>query len=220
MNTDGSNLIELTNTPGDDFPRQVIWSPNGTQVAISSGQGMNLPIYLLNVKNKTLTNLSDEPEKTAYSGIISWAPDGTQLAYYHNQGRNYSSKELNLFVLDVNQKTVKKLTSKPGEYSELQWSPDSKLIALTSGDYFEEKLYTISVERLKLTQLASQLPSSEIDSFNWSLDGKKVVFITKEKTKKKPDGHNVLYVNNRDGSKLIKLSKSDDLYIHGLIWQP
>jgi Tol biopolymer transport system component len=220
MNTDGSNLIELTNTPGDDFPRQVIWSPDGTQVAISSGQGMNLPIYLLNVKNKTLTNLSDEPEKTAYSGTISWSPDGTQLAYYHNQGTHYSGEELNLFVLDVNQKNVKKLTSKPGEYRELQWSPDSKLIAFTSGDYVQRKLYTISVAQLKLTQLASQLPPSIIDSFNWSLDGKKVVFITEEKTKKEPDGQSALYAINRDGSKLIKLSKSDDLYISGLIWQP
>ncbi|WP_100903814.1 PD40 domain-containing protein [Nostoc flagelliforme] len=67
---------------------QVIWSPDGNQIAISSGKDNNQPIYLLNVKNKTLTNLSDEPQKTAYSGIISWSHDGTQLAYYHNQGRD------------------------------------------------------------------------------------------------------------------------------------
>ncbi|BBD63034.1 putative WD40-like Beta Propeller (plasmid) [Nostoc sp. HK-01] len=220
MNTDGSNLAELSNTPGDDFPSQVIWSPDGIQIAISSGQELNLPIYLLNVKNKTLTNLSDASEKTAYSGIISWSPDGTQVAYYHSQGRDYSGKDLNLFVFDVKQKTIKKLTSKPGEYRELKWSPDSKMIAFTSGDYFQEKLYTISLDKLKLTQLAPQLSPSEIDSFNWSLDGKKIVFIKNEKTKKEPDRQSVLYVSNRDGSKLIKLSKSDDSYISGLIWQP
>ncbi|MBX9252513.1 PD40 domain-containing protein [Desmonostoc muscorum CCALA 125] len=220
MNTDGSNLTELTNTPGDDYSSQVIWSPDGTQIAISSGKGNNQPIYLLNVKNKTLTNLSDEPQKTADSGIISWSPDGTKLAYYHNQGKDYSDKELDIFVLDINQKAVKKLTSKPGEYSGLQWSPDSKLIAFTSGDYSQKKLYTISIDRLKLTQLASELPPSEINSFNWSLDGKKIAFIKTEKTKKKPDGQSILYVSNRDGSKLTKLSKSDDSYISGQTWQP
>ncbi len=112
------------------------------------------------------------------------------------------------------------MTSKPGEYSGLQWSPDSKLIAFTSGDYSQKKLYTISIDRLKLTQLASQLPPSEIDSFNWSLDGKNISFIKTEKTKKKPDGQSVLYVSNRDGSKLTKLSKSDDSYISGQTWQP
>ncbi|MBD2527145.1 PD40 domain-containing protein [Nostoc sp. FACHB-133] len=220
MNTDGSNLTELTNAPGDDYPSQVIWSPDGTQIAISWGKDNNQPIYLLNVKNKTLTNLSDEPQKTAYSGIISWSLDGTKLAYYHNQGTDYSGKELDIFVLDVNQKAVKKLTSKPGEYSGLQWSPDSKLIAFTSGDYSQKKLYTISIDRLKLTQLSSQLPPSEINSFNWSLDGKKISFIKTEKTKKKPDGQSVLYVSNRDGSKLTKLSKSDDSYISAQTWQP
>jgi Tol biopolymer transport system component len=220
MNTDGSNLTELTNTPGDDYPSQVIWSPDGNQIAISSGKDNNQPIYLLNVKNKTLTNLSDESQKTAYSGIISWSHDGTQLAYYHNQGRDYSGEKLDIFVLDVNKKTVKKLTYKPGEYSELQWSPNSKVIAFASGDYSQKKLYTISIERLKLTQLASQLLPSEISSLNWSLDGKKIAFIKTEKTKKKPDGQSILYVSNPDGSKLTKLSKSNDSYIYGQTWQP
>ncbi len=220
MSTDGSNLTELTNAPGDDFPSQLVWSPDGTLIAFSYGKDRNLPIYLLNVKNKTLTNLSNAPQKTAYGSSLSWSPDGTRLAFYHDQGSEQFGAELDIFVLDVAQRTVRKLTCNSGEYSELQWSPDSKLIAFTSGDFLNKKLYMISVDELSLTQLASQLPPSRIDSLTWSLDSQQIVFVKEEKTKEEADGQSILYVVNRDGSNLIKLSNSDDLYIAGVTRQP
>ncbi|MCP6757828.1 MAG: hypothetical protein NHB32_03405 [Fischerella sp. CENA71] len=220
MSTNGSNLTELTKAPGDDFPSELVWSPNGTQIAFSYGKDRNQSIYLLNIKNKTLTNLSNEPRKTAYSGLISWSPDGTQLAYYHDQGSKQFGTELDIFVFNVAQKTVRKLISKPGEYSELQWSLDSKQIAFTSGDFSEKKLYILSIDELKLTELAAQLPPSKIDSLTWSLDGQQLAFIKEGKTNEESDSQSILYVVNRDGSKLIKLSNSDDLFIASQTWQP
>lgn len=114
MSTDGSELTTITSAPGDDYPSELIWSPDGTQIAFSYGKERNLPIYLLNIKNKTLKNLSNASEKQAYSGLLSWSPDGTRLAYYHDQGSQEFGIQLDIFVLDIFQGTVKKLTDKPG----------------------------------------------------------------------------------------------------------
>jgi Tol biopolymer transport system component len=125
-----------------------------------------------------------------------------------------------ILVLDVPQGTVKKLTSKPGEYSELQWSPDSKQIAFTSGNFSDKKLYTIAVDKLKLTELASQLPLSRIESLTWSLDSQQIAFIKEEKTNEQLGEQSIMYVINRDGSKLMKLSNSGDVFLSSPTWQP
>uniref|UniRef100_A0A0C1N4U9 Uncharacterized protein n=4 Tax=Nostocales TaxID=1161 RepID=A0A0C1N4U9_9CYAN len=220
MSTDGSELTTITSAPGDDYPSELIWSPDGTQIAFSYGKERNLPIYLLNIKNKTLKNLSNASEKQAYSGLLSWSPDGTRLAYYHDQGSQEFGIQLDIFVLDIFQGTVKKLTDKPGEYSELQWSPDSKQIAFTSGNFSNKKLYAIAVDELKLTELASQLPPSRIESLTWSLDSQQIAFIKEEKTNEQSGNQSIMYAIARDGSKLRKLSNSGDLFLSSPTWRP
>ncbi|BAY50294.1 putative WD40-like Beta Propeller (plasmid) [Scytonema sp. HK-05] len=219
MNTDGSGLMELSHAPGE-YPSQLIWSPDGRQIAFSYGKYPNQEIYLLNVERKTLTNLTNEPQKQPYDGILSWSPNGTQLAYYHDQGGNRPGTRLDIYLLDVNRGTVKNLTQKPGEYSTLTWSPNGKEIAFANGDFSQRKLYTMNINNSNMTELAPQLPPSRIDGLSWSGDSQQIAFIIEDKSNQKSDSRSILYVVNRDGSKLTKLSKTEDLFTSEPVWQP
>ncbi|MBD2211910.1 PD40 domain-containing protein [Nostoc linckia FACHB-104] len=220
MNTDGSGLIKLSNAP-DEYPAQLSWSPNGKQIAFSAGKYPHQQIYLLDIENKTLKNLTNEPQKEPYDGIFSWSPNGNQLAYYHTTSdNNPPGSQLDIYILDINNGRVRNLTHKSGEYSNLTWSPDGKQIAFADGDFSHKNLYVMDISNSKSMQIASTLPASRIDGLSWSLDSQKIAFIKEEKTNQKPDNQSILYVVNRDGSKLMRLSGSEDLFTSEPIWKP
>ncbi|MBD2681319.1 MULTISPECIES: DPP IV N-terminal domain-containing protein [Nostoc] len=219
MNTDGSGLIKLSNAPSE-YPSQLTWSPDGREFAFSAGKSLHEQIYLVNVKKKTLKSLTNQPQKEPYDGIFSWSPNGTQLAYYHTQGRNRPGTQLDIDLLDINRGTVKKLTHKPGQYSNLTWSPDGKQIAFANGDFSHKNLYVMYIDSLKSTQIAPKLPLSTIDGLSWSSDSQKIAFVREEKTNQKPNNQSILYVVNRDGYKLMKLSNFKDVFTSEPTWKP
>lgn len=157
MNIDGLGLAKLSDTPSpSNFG--ITWSPDSKLFAFSSGKPSHLGIYVVNVEKKTLKNLTNEPQKEAYDGFISWSPNGTQLVYYQNQGRNQHGIQLDINLLDINSGSVRKITQKPGQYSNLTWSPDGKQIAFTNGDFSQNNLYVMYINSLKSIQIAPTLP--------------------------------------------------------------
>lgn len=77
MNADGSNLINLTNSPADDM--QPMWSPDGTRIAFVSNRAGLQEIYVMNEDGSDVRKVS---ASTALSvNLPHWSPDGTQLVY-------------------------------------------------------------------------------------------------------------------------------------------
>ena len=86
MNADGTNQTNLANTPGDD--RSPAWSPDGTQLAFTSGRDFNLhaELYVMNADGTNQTRLTntlrneDDP---------SWQALGAPAAIrYHRANHN------------------------------------------------------------------------------------------------------------------------------------
>jgi len=164
--------------------------------------------------------LTNEPQKEPYDGFISWSPNGTQLVYYQNHGGNHHETQLDINLLDINSGSVRKITQKPGQYSNLTWSPDGKQIAFTNGDYSQNNLYIMYINNLKSIQIAPTLPASEIDNLSWSGDSQKLAFVSRKTKNQTTHYENILYLVNRDGSKLMNLSETKDSFTSNPTWKP
>ncbi|MEG3897732.1 MULTISPECIES: DUF5050 domain-containing protein [unclassified Microcoleus] len=218
MNADGSGMTKLTKSPGEYISGggQLVWSPDRTKIAFLFGAYPKQQIYTINADGTNLKNLTNNPQNEVYNGKLLWSPDSSRIAYYYNKPGDSSGEQQDIYLLDIKRGTAKNLTQKPRNYDELSWSPDGKLIAFVAGDFNNQKLYTINADGNQLNQLATRLKPSGISELAWSTDSQKIAFIFNEI----PGDKSNLYVINRDGSVLTKLTNDRDLNASNPVWQP
>ncbi|HSF75672.1 MAG TPA: DPP IV N-terminal domain-containing protein [Microcoleus sp.] len=218
MNADGSGMTKLTKSSGEYISggSQLVWSPDRTKIAFLFGAYPKQQIYTINADGTNLKNLTDNPQNEVYNVKLFWSPDSSRIAYYYNKPGDSAGEQQDIYLLDINRGTAKNLTQKPGNYDELSWSPDGKFIAFVAGEFNNQKLYTINADGNQLNQLATRLEPSEISELAWSSDSQQIAFIYNETEGEKSN----LYVINRDGSLLTKLTHDQDLNASNPVWQP
>ncbi|MDP9227251.1 MAG: caspase family protein, partial [Actinomycetota bacterium] len=100
----------------DNLDAQPAWSPDGTELAfqrLSNTSGWD--IWLLKMDGGTLKQLTNGPGDELDP---AWSPDGSHIVYANT---NNASKDLNLWIMDVNGDNNQMLRARTGNDANVSW---------------------------------------------------------------------------------------------------
>jgi Tol biopolymer transport system component len=194
MNTDGSNLQRLTDSPGDDI--EANWSPDARQIVFSSKRDGNFEIYAMNADGSDQRRLTNNPD---VDWGPSWSRDGKSIVFASNRNGT-----MLLFVMGdagQNQRSVIPGVETAGWAPA--WSPTRDEIVFVSDRDGDSELYLLQLGTGAVTQLTFNDRQDERPS--WSPDGDQIVYMgAKERTNLfDPDE---IYVMSRSGGEPRQLT--------------
>ncbi|RCK76619.1 MAG: hypothetical protein IGBAC_0981 [Ignavibacteriae bacterium] len=162
------NIRNLTQTPGV-HERNSLWSPDGKYIAYISDASGEDEIYIMqadqNGSSEQLTFNSD-----TYKYQIIWSPDSRKIMW--------ADKKLRLRYVDIQTKKVTDVAqAEEWEFSDYNWSPDSKWITYSKPEVESmSKIYIFSVESGKTFEVTDGWYTSTKPVF--SSDGKYLFFVS------------------------------------------
>ena len=216
MHGDGSGLTNITNNSAYDG--SPFWSPNGRQIAFMSDRDGSNQIFLMDADGSNVIQLTSGEGSYGFdgNGHNPWSPDGSKLILGYAAPGESSSK---LQVIDITDKSIKTLTSEPGQYLQPSWSPDGRYIAFTSDPgRIPQDLFVIGTDGNGLTKLTEDLPSGEffLFDFEWSQDGTSLFFTTNRNHQvfQKATYTSTVYEARMDGSVAIAAQVTDRRILH------
>lgn len=186
INSDGTNMRNLTNFPG--FYDEPIWSPDGTKIVFDSGDIATHP-NSINVIN------GDGVEVATYSDIetyeITWSSDSKSLLFT-SQSSNYGN---DIYRLGTSSTDIQRLTFTPDNRKEnIALSPDGKWLAYhqlgngcdqirvinieTGQDYFVYDAHDVENAELNINRgtIAPSYSSLSIQSIQWMPNSRELLF--------------------------------------------
>jgi len=194
VNSDGSNLTNLTNSFGNDhYPT---WSPNGMQIAFQSSSD----IYVVNFDGTGLINLTNSPYSSIHYYYPRWSNDGTKIAYSSEQ-----SSDNDIYMMDADGTNKTRITDHAdGQYVWLSWSPDGTKIAYA---HWLDGLVIINADGTNQTTLVAGVGLAQDKIIAWSPDGSQIAF----SWYRDHDGANGvkyydIYTINADGTNEVRLT--------------
>ena len=190
VNSDGSNLVQLTRTQyvDDGAP---FWSPDGTKVAFVAVALTYSEIRVIDFDTMTDTQILQNPEVDASDWqSMSWSPNGERLLITH-QGRLHTLRVDGSDLLDLG------INGSDGDFS-----PDGSEIAFVR----DGQVYVVNSDGTGERQLTTS--ASYWSWFpRWSPDGNKIVFGRKNP----PEGGCGLFqlwIMNSDGSEVAPVPET------------
>lgn len=185
-NIDGSNLRNLTNTPGYDAEATV--SPLGDKIVFTSMRDGDLEIYTMDLDGKNVQRLTYE---RGYDGGAFFSFDGQKICYraWHPQTKEeieeynhmlavkaLKSMRLQIYVMDANGQNKRQVTNNQGANLAPFFHPDGRRIIFTSNmeKPTEWDLYLVEIDTGKIERVTY---FEGFDSFPmFTRDGKKLVW--------------------------------------------
>lgn len=199
---DGSNLRQLTDTPGYDAEATV--SPQGDKIVFTSLRSGDPEIYTMDLDGRNQTRLTFEK---GYDGGPFFSADGSKIVF--RASRPKTKKELDdyedlvkeglvrpgvleIYIMDADGKNVRQVTDFGKASFAPFFHPDGKRIIFCSNVNSESvrnfDLYLINIDGTGLTQITF---NKTFDGFPmFSRDGKHLVFAS-NRFNKKPNETNI-----------------------------
>lgn len=194
MDSDGSNVVRLTNHPADDFGHG--WSPDGRQIIFTSRRDGNEEIYVMDADGSNPKRLTFNGTRDTYP---DWSPDGQRIAFTTN--RHPGSE---LYVMNVDGSNQTRLTF-DGTYIEDEfpdWSPDGSQLLYSHGFGMTRDVWVMSADGSNPTRLTDEW-GSDINA-RWSPDGSRIAFACEPG--EWPTWTYEICVMNADGSNWARLT--------------
>lgn len=95
MYADGTQLIRLTNHPGNDT--EPVWSPDGQRIAFVSDRSGHNEIYVMNADGTNVTRLTFGPsDKTS----PAWSPNGQNLVFVDLRNESYEIRDSGIYLIN------------------------------------------------------------------------------------------------------------------------
>src|SRR6266566_3878540 len=121
MDQDGANVRYLTR--GADLVLAPRFSPDGQRVIMSLQQGGNSNLFVMDLRSKSTTRLTDTP---AIDTSPSYAPDGARICFESDRGGKPQ-----IYVMAAQGGPAQRISFGEGSYSTPVWSPRGDYIAFT-----------------------------------------------------------------------------------------
>ena len=184
VNSDGSNLQEITNIPGGAC--QPDWSPDGLHIVFISpcqasqdeapGKYKNTNLFIINFDG---TGLVEIPTSETGNFDPAWSPDGNQIAF-----ASWTSGSVQIYSINLVDHVVTPLTQAspdvrmPDWSRQPAWSSDGKQILYTGHSRLTDALQIWLMSDLGQNQTVLINRGSTYWDFlpSWSPDGKTVLF--------------------------------------------
>ncbi|RKU24104.1 hypothetical protein C6503_01355 [Candidatus Poribacteria bacterium] len=177
------------------------WADERDVLSFVSVEDRTRPIILMDTQGKILQELVI-PGLTQLS--LSWAPDGRSFTYHaiHNQVPNL---DFDIYVMDMETQTSRRLTLDEGLDIWPAWSPNGKWISFASNRAGTYDLYRVDVDGGNLIKLTD---GHNYDKTAWSPDSQSIAFTSRAS----------LFVMTAEGRKLRQLAGN----AHGVdcTWSP
>lgn len=198
MDSDGSNIIRLTDDPANDWAPA--WSPDGNWIAFTSDRDGDAEIYIMRADGTDVRKLTDI---TAYDCCADWSPDGTKIAF----NSNYPEGDQDIYVINVDGTGRMNLTDFSADDWSPDWSPDGTEIAFDARRDGHPDIYVMNADGSNPRRLTTRYSAQRGPA--WSPDGQWIAYHSNQQWDD-PDqtGYEHIFIMRRDGTSQTQLTNA------------